>query len=216
MANLLKSSIGRKFLMALSALFLIIFLIVHVSVNLISLFSEEAFNEASHFMGTNFFVQFLMQPILFAGVIFHFIMGFVLEYQNKRARGNIRYAVNSSYNATWMSKNMIYSGLVILAFLGLHLFDFWYPTVKAHYCTHEELNYYMELHNKFQEPIRVLIYCISFILLGLHLNHGFQSAFQSSGVNHPKYTPAIKYVGTLYSVIIPMLFIIIAVYHHFN
>jgi succinate dehydrogenase / fumarate reductase cytochrome b subunit len=215
MASLLKSSIGRKFLMALSALFLIVFLIIHVSINLVSLFSVEAFNEVSHFMGTNFFIQYLMQPTLFIGVIFHFVMGFILEFQNKKARGGVGYAVNYAGNATWVSKNMIYSGLVILAFLALHLWDFWYPTVKAHYCTHESLNYYAWLHGKFNNPIRVAIYCIAFILLGLHLNHGFQSAFQSAGVNHRKHTKCIKSFGTWYSIIIPALFILIALFHHF-
>ncbi len=79
MAGLTQSTIGRKFLMALSAMFLLIFLVIHLSINLISVFSEEAFNSASEFMGTNPLIQFVMQPVLFVGVIFHFVMGFVLE-----------------------------------------------------------------------------------------------------------------------------------------
>ncbi|MBT8297045.1 MAG: succinate dehydrogenase, partial [Maribacter sp.] len=86
MSGFFKTSIGRKYAMALSAFFLIIFLIIHLSVNLTSLFSKEVFNEFSHFMGTNPLVQFAMQPVLVFGVVFHFIMGFVLEMKNRSAR----------------------------------------------------------------------------------------------------------------------------------
>lgn len=89
MAGLTQSTIGRKFLMALSAMFLLVFLLIHLSVNLLSIFSEDAFNTASHFMGYNPLIQFVMQPVLVAGVIFHFVMGFVLEMKNKNARPEI-------------------------------------------------------------------------------------------------------------------------------
>ena len=102
MSGLLSSSIARKFAMALSAFFLIIFLLMHVSVNLLSVFSEEAFNTASHFMGTNPLIQFAMQPVLIFGVVFHFVMGFVLELKNRKAVG-IKYAQNNgAANSTWM------------------------------------------------------------------------------------------------------------------
>ena len=213
MASFCTSSVGRKFLMALSAVFLIIFLIIHVSVNLVSVCSPEAFNEASEFMGKNGFIQFVGQPILFAGVIFHFVMGFILEIKNKQARGNVRYAVNSSSNASWMSKNMIISGAVILLFIGLHLVNFWVPTVKAHYVDGVTPDYYEHLHEHFANPIYTGVYILAFIALALHLMHGFQSAFQSMGVNHKKYTPVIMKLGTAYSIIVPALFIFIALFH---
>ena len=119
MGGLLSSSIARKVAMALSALFLIIFLIIHIAVNLTSLFSEEVFNDISHFMGTNPLIQFAMQPVLIFGVVFHFVLGFVLELKNRRAR-NVKYAkFNGAASATWMSRNMVVSGAVILAFLVL-------------------------------------------------------------------------------------------------
>ena len=122
--SLIKSSLARKYVMALSGLFLVTFLILHVTINLASVFSPDFFNEASHFMGYNPIVQFLMQPILIAGVIVHFVMGFVLELQNKKAR-DVKYVkYNGGANAPWTSRNMIFSGLVILAFLGLHFYDF--------------------------------------------------------------------------------------------
>lgn len=216
MASLTSSSIGRKYAMALSALFLLSFLVLHLIVNLLSLFGPEVYNNASNFMGYNPLVQFVMQPILVAGVIFHFVMGFILEIRNNAARP-IKYGMNKgSANSTWMSRNMIITGLVILAFLGLHMYDFWYHEMNYKYIEGlpvEENRFWTDLHNKFESPIRVGIYVISFVLLGLHLAHGFQSSFQSIGARHPKYTPMIKAFGTWFSILIPAGFIMIALYH---
>jgi len=216
MAGLTSSTIGRKYAMALSAMFLLIFLIMHLSVNLLSICSPSAFNAASEFMGYNPFIQFLMQPVLGFAVVFHFVMGFVLELKNRSARP-VKYAVNQgSANSTWMSRNMIISGLVVLAFLGLHLYDFWWHEINFKYIegnTPENGRFWAELHEKFADPLRVVFYVISFVLLGLHLAHGFQSSFQSVGARHPKYTPVIKTLGTWYSILIPAGFIFIAVYH---
>jgi succinate dehydrogenase / fumarate reductase cytochrome b subunit len=218
MSGFLSSSIARKLAMALSALFLIIFLVIHLAVNLTSLFSEEVFNKASHFMGTNPLIQFAMQPILIFGVVFHFVMGFVLELRNKKAR-NVKYAkYNGSASASWMSRNMIYSGLAILAFIILHFIDFWIPEINHKYIEflpEDPTRYFHELQEKFVNPLRVGAYVIAFVLLGLHLAHGFQSAFQSMGFNN-KYTKSVKNLGTIYSIVIPLGFIIIALYHHFN
>ncbi|MBU8883187.1 succinate dehydrogenase cytochrome b subunit [Kaistella sp. DKR-2] len=216
MAGLTSSTIGRKYAMALSAMFLLIFLIMHLSVNLLSVCSPSAFNSASEFMGYNPLIQFLMQPVLGFAVVFHFVMGFVLELKNRSARP-VKYAVNQgSANSTWMSRNMIISGLVVLAFLGLHLYDFWWHEISFKYVeanVPDNERFWAELHAKFADPIRVAFYVISFVLLGLHLAHGFQSSFQSVGARHPKYTPVIKALGTWYSILIPAGFIFIAVYH---
>jgi succinate dehydrogenase / fumarate reductase cytochrome b subunit len=218
MSGFLSSSIARKVAMALSALFLIIFLIIHLSVNITSLFSEKLFNELSHFMGTNPLIQFAMQPVLIFGVVFHFVMGFVLELKNKRAR-NVNYVkFNGAANASWTSRNMILSGGVILAFLILHFIDFWVPEMNHKYIEFlpEDPNrYFGELQHKFVSPLRVGAYVIAFVLLALHLLHGFQSAFQSVGFNN-KYSGAVKSFGKFYSFAIPLGFIIIALYHHFN
>jgi succinate dehydrogenase / fumarate reductase cytochrome b subunit len=126
-SSVLSSSIAKKVAMALSGLFLISFLALHFGMNLTSVFSEETFNACSHFMGYNPLIQFVMQPVLVAGVIFHFIMGFVLDFKNRAARP-IPYAKNNgAANASWASRNMIISGAVVLAFLGLHFYDFWFP-----------------------------------------------------------------------------------------
>ena len=212
------SSIGRKFAMALSALFLIIFLLQHFAINVMSVFSPEIFNELSHFMGTNPVVQFALQPVLLFGVVFHFVMGFILEIKNKNAR-SVSYAKsNGAANSPWVSRNMIWSGLFILFFMGFHFYDFWIPEISYKYIEMKPADpnrYHHEVVEMFHNPWRVGIYTLSFVFLALHLRHGFQSAFQSMGVNSKKYTPLIIKLGNLYALLIPAGFIFIALYHHF-
>ncbi|WP_454986997.1 succinate dehydrogenase cytochrome b subunit [Capnocytophaga leadbetteri] len=218
MAGLFKTSVARKVAMALSALFLILFLIIHLAVNLTSVISESTFNELSHFMGTNPLIQFAMQPVLLAGVIFHFVMGFVLEIQNKRARGSEKYyAYNGGANSSWMSRNMIITGVMILLFLGLHLWDFWVGEMNYKYIQFNEpdpTRYYHELIEKFHEPLRVGMYVLCFVFLCLHLLHGFQSAFQSMGWKDDARKKLISQVGNWYSYIICGGFIFIALFHY--
>ena len=218
MAGLFKTSVARKVTMALSALFLILFLIIHLAVNLTSVISENTFNELSHFMGTNPLIQFAMQPVLLAGVIFHFVMGFVLEIQNKKARGSEKYyAYNGGANSSWMSRNMIITGVMILLFLGLHLWDFWVGEMNYKYIQFNEPNptrYYHELIEKFHDPLRVGMYVLCFVFLCLHLLHGFQSAFQSMGWKDDARKKLISQVGNWYSYIICGGFIFIALFHY--
>ena len=224
MSGILNSSIGRKVAMALSAFFLMIFLLQHFIINLLSVINPDAFNEVSHFMGTNPLIQYVMQPILIFGVIFHFVMGFVLEIKNKRAR-QVSYAQNNgAANSTWMSRNMIYSGLFILIFLIIHFIDFWIPEINIKYiqgdmsgllADGEGFRYYEELVHKFEPIWRVALYCLGFVFLALHLLHGFMSAFQSVGANN-KYTNALKGFGKAYSILVPLGFVVIALFHHFN
>jgi succinate dehydrogenase / fumarate reductase, cytochrome b subunit len=220
MANstLLKSSIARKVAMALSGLFLILFLTQHCFINTTSLFGPETFNMISHFMGNNPLVQYIIQPILIIGVVFHFIMGFVLDYKNRASRpiGYAKY--NGGANASWMSRNMIITGSVVLAFIGLHFYDFWFPEMMYKYVDVNPLiedRYYEELQHKFVSLPRTIIYCVSFGLLALHLWHGFNSSFQSVGFNN-KYSKSLKTFAYSFSVIVPLLFVIIALYHHFS
>ncbi len=223
MSGILNSSIGRKFAMALSALFLMFFLLQHFAINILSVFSPDAFNEASHFMGTFWAVQYLLQPILILGVLFHFVMGFVLEIKNNKAR-QISYAKNNGgANSSWMSRNMIWSGLAILAFIVLHFIDFWIPELNVKYIDGDMsgllpnggYRYYEELTHKFVNPLRVGAYVLAFIFLALHLLHGFNSAFQSVGANN-KYTNGLKGFSKIYAIGVPLGFIFIALFHHFN
>ncbi|MET0758818.1 MAG: succinate dehydrogenase cytochrome b subunit [Flavobacterium sp.] len=214
----LKSSIAKKVTMALSGLFLILFLAQHFFINSLSVFSPDSFNEVSHFMGYNPLVQYIIQPILIFGVIFHFIMGFVLNLQNRSARP-ISYAnYNGAVSATWASRNMIISGLVVLAFIGLHFYDFWFPEIMYKYVDNnplEETRYYHELVQKFESPVRTGLYSLSFLLLSLHLWHGFNSSFQSVGFNN-KYSKSLHKLGYVFAIVVPFGFIFIALFHHFN
>lgn len=218
MINFINSSIGRKFLMAISAIFLIIFLTQHLLINLLSIIDSELFNKASHFMGTNLIVQFILQPLLMFGIIFHFVMGLILEIQNQKARGKICYFRNKGSQTTWISKNMLFSGLTILAFLLLHLMDFWIHEMNIKYINRfpeDPTRYYPELIEKFHNSWRVIAYIISFVFLGLHLSHGFQSALQSIGANNKKYMVFFKKNGNWYSLLISLGFSFIVLYHHY-
>ena len=227
MSEILNSSIGRKFAMALSALFLMVFLLQHFAINILSVFSPDTFNEVSQFMGTFWAVQFILQPILIFGVVFHFVMGFVLEIQNNKARA-IGYAKTSrADNSTWMSRNMLLTGAVVLAFLILHMYDFWLHEMTVKYIDGDMsglidpnvqesgFRYYEELREKFVDPLRVGFYIICFILLSLHLLHGFNSAFQSVGANN-KYVKSLKGFSKVYAIGVPLGFVFIALFHHFT
>lgn len=186
-----------------------------------SVVSEDSFNQVSHFMGTNTVVQFILQPVLAFGVLFHLGMGMYLESLNSKARNKKYEKNNAGASSTWMSRNMLITGIMIMLFLGLHFYDFWIPEINVKYIEGDmsglneagQLRYWEELHHKFEDPIRVGLYVLSFIFLSLHLLHGFQSAFQSVGFRHGKYTPLIKKLGNIYGVLVPLGFIIIAVYH---
>ena len=169
-------------------------------------------------MGTNPVVQFIAQPILIFAVVFHFVMGFILEAKNRQARPINYKKNNGAANSSWMSRNMIYSGLVILAFLVLHFIDFWLPEMNYKYIAmnpEDPTRYYEELLHKFHSPIRVGAYVLAFVLLALHLLHGFGSAFQSLGQNN-KYIDGLKKFGVIYSILIPLGFIVTAVVLYMN
>lgn len=215
---MISSSIARKVAMALSGLFLVFFLGQHFVINLTSVISPDTFNSWSHFMGTNGLVQGLLQPVLIFGVVFHFVMGIILELKNRKAR-DVKYtSFKGSANASWASRNMILSGLVILAFLGLHFYDFWIPELVHKYIeVHPEdpTRYYAETVHMFEGHVRVILYVISFVLLAMHLWHGFASSFQSVGFNN-KYSKGLTRFAKIYAILIPVGFIFIAIYHHFN
>ena len=220
MANstVLKSSIAKKVAMALSGLFLITFLTLHFAINFTSILSADAFNIASHFMGYNPIIQFAMQPILIAGVVFHFVMGMVLEVKNRSSRPVAYAKYNGAANANWASRNMIVSGLVVLAFIGLHFYDFWVHEMVYKYVDASSIDptrYYDELNHKFASPVRTGLYTLAFVLLSVHLWHGFNSSFQSVGFNN-KYSKSLHKLGYSFAIVIPFGFIIVALFHHFN
>ena len=226
------SSIGKKFIMGLTGLFLIIFLVVHCSINAMIFFNDggDTFNHWAHFMGTNLIVR-TMEIGLFAGLLLHIIQGFVLWAQNSKARP-VKYEMNkASANSKWYSRSMGLLGTLLLLFLILHIYHFWTPsrlggiggiqaleeTTLATYNGQEALNLYAEMQMVFRDNLPVVaIYILGVISLGWHLLHGFQSAFQTFGINHKRYTPIIQAIGLAFSIIVPLLFALmpVAFYMH--
>lgn len=225
----MKTSIARKVLMALSGFFLMFFLLQHLVINSTSLLGDngETFNSLSHFMGTQPVIQYLLQPVLIFGVVFHLAMGMYLEGKNNSARA-IKYASNKpGTNSSWVSRNMIITGITVMLFLGLHFYDFWIPEINTKFIVGdmsgmhmvngaEEFRYFHEVQLKFVDGWRVALYCVSFVFLALHLLHGFQSAFQSVGFRSNKYSPIIKKLGNIYAIVVPLGFILIAIFHFLN
>jgi succinate dehydrogenase / fumarate reductase, cytochrome b subunit len=221
--QLFTSSIGKKFTMGLTGIFLITFLIVHCGINSMIFFNDggETFNHWGHFMGSNLIIR-TMEIGLFLFLLLHIVQGLMLWSQNNKARP-VKYAVNNANsNSKWYSRSMGLLGTLILLFLVLHLYHFWTPsrlggiagihqleetTLGMEYNSQAVHNLYAEMQNVFQNNLLiVVIYVLGVISLCWHLIHGFQSAFQTLGVNHKKYTPIIKVAGIGYSLIICLLF----------
>lgn len=214
-SNFMTSSIGRKFIVGLTGLFLISFLVIHLSINLlilIGLFGSDGgatFNTAAHFMSHNWIVR-VLEIGLFLGLLAHIAMTIKLTIENKSKRP-VKYVIDPGKATTkWYSRSMAVLGSLLLIFFVMHFAHFWWPTKQALYVTHEEENSYQMVLDVLSQPIPLVIYLFAFGALGFHLLHGFQSAFQSLGINHKKYTPIIKSVGTAFSILVPAGFAIIA------
>lgn len=206
----LKSSIGRKFVMGLTGLFLVSFLVVHVSINSLLFLCDggETFNAAADFMAHNPVIRFL-EIGLFIGLIAHIVQALVLTLANKKARPQGYAQVNGAANSTWYSRSMGLLGTLLLLFLVMHLYHFWWPTKVAVF-THNEHNTFEEIKAVFTDGtmgiISVVLYVVGCLSLSYHLLHGFQSGFQTLGLNHKKYTPVIKKIGIIFSIIVPLVF----------
>jgi len=200
-------SIGKKLIMGLTGMFLILFLIVHCGINSLIFLNDggKTFNKAAEFMSHNWLIRTL-EVGLFLGFILHIIQSLILTLENKKAR-KIGYAVsNANANSKWYSRSMGLLGTLILIFLILHLRHFWVVSRFTDHISSGEETLYDEMKEVFANPIVVIIYILAQISLAYHLMHGFQSAFQTLGLNHKKYTPVIKKIGTIYAIIIPLLF----------
>jgi len=206
----LKSSIGKKVVMGLTGLFLISFLVVHCFINSLIFFNDGGltFNTGADFMAHNWLIR-AGELVLFAGLILHIIQALLLTIENRKARP-VGYAmVAGSANSSWYSRSMGLLGTLLLIFLIIHLTHFW---VKSRFTGlpgedasgHENL--YAVMQEQFKMLWVVILYALSMISLAYHLLHGFQSAFQTLGLNHKKYTPLIKNVGIGFSIIIPFIF----------
>lgn len=209
--NFFSSTIGKKLIVGLTGLFLISFLVIHVSVNSLILLNDggETFNAAAHFM-SHFWLIRLLEIGLLLGILLHIVLTLRLTIANKQNRP-VKYVVSAAnQNSKWYSRSMGVLGSLLLIFLVVHMSDFWWATKKALYITKEVDKPYAEIIATLSNPIFLVIYVIGVVSLGFHLLHGFPSAFQSLGLNHKKYTPIIKALGTAFSIVVPGLFAIIA------
>ncbi|MCK9451501.1 MAG: succinate dehydrogenase cytochrome b subunit [Bacteroidales bacterium] len=215
------SSITKKIVLSLAGLFLISFLVVHLLINMLILFDDnrELFNAAAHFMATNPLIQ-VFQYVLFFGFILHIVLGLIIQIQNWLARP-VRYNRKGYSELSYFSKFMIHTGAIIFIFLIIHFANFFVIAKFGHIdpITYDSGNTYEDLGlliiKLFEDGIYVIFYVISILLLGFHLDHGFQSAFQSLGINHSRYTPFIKTFGTLFSAVITLGFISIPLVIYF-
>ena len=221
MGNFFSSSIGKKLLMSLAGLFLAMFLVVHLGINLTLLLNDggDTFRIGVEFMTTNPLIK-IMEIVLFGGFIVHIIWAVILQIQNWMARPS-RYAVTNNSQTSFFSKYMIHSGAVIFVFLCLHFVNFYFVKLglteapQGVMPVESEHDFYNMAINLFSQPAYSIIYVGFMIFLSFHMNHAFQSAFQTIGVNHSKYTPAIKWIGLIYSIVIPAGFAIIPIYFLF-
>lgn len=219
-----KSSVGKKVLMSVTGLFLMLFLLIHLTLNLTMLIDPvkgTAYNLASHFMDTNIMIK-IIEPILALGFFIHILYSLIVQFTNWKARGNNSYdSVNQKESSTWSSRNMIWLGIFVFGFLVLHIANF-YVKIKFGEISGAmpqktvdgvEMNDTFKLvSGLFQYWWYDLIYIISFIALGLHLHHAFWSAFQTLGWNNLKWRRRLEVIGDIYAYVIVIGFSIIPLY----
>jgi len=218
--SLLKyASITQKISMSILGLFLAVFLLVHLTINLMLLLPDqgEAFRGAAEFMGTNPFIM-VFEYVLFAAFFVHIVLGIILWMQNNQARP-VAYAKANVSETSFFSKYMIHTGIILLIFLILHFVHFYFakiglvtPGATYMFEGHEHPDFYTMAIALLKQPMYAVIYIISFLALGFHLNHAIQSGFQSLGLEHSKYTPFVKKMSTVYALIIAVGFSIIPIY----
>ncbi|PHI18710.1 succinate dehydrogenase [Lewinellaceae bacterium SD302] len=225
-SRFITSSIGQKIIMSLTGLFLITFLLVHLIGNLQLMSSDggQSFNEYAYFMTHNPLIKTVSYG-LYAFILLHAIQGIVLWRRNSSARGSVGYAVKKDRvagdNSRVSSVYMGALGTVILIFILIHMYQFWLQmklgnTEMITYGDGEPVkDLYTLVSAAYDNVLFVVFYVVSMIFIAFHLWHGFQSAFQTLGLNHPKWTPLIKTVGKIYSVAVPVGFAAIPIYMHF-
>src|SRR5882762_2080321 len=206
------SSVGKKLVMALTGLFLISFLVIHVGINACIWANDggQMFNLAAHFMASTVVIR-IAEVGLFVGLILHIIQGLVLEFQNRSRRKNGYAVPMGNKGSKWYSRSMGLLGTLLLFFLIVHLSEFWVPSRFTElpttvYNGKEVADQYAEIMRVFQNPVVVVLYVLACLSLMYHLLHGFQSAFRTLGVPNGKYISLVKTVGFGFSVIISLAF----------
>jgi succinate dehydrogenase / fumarate reductase cytochrome b subunit len=208
MDRVIFSSVAKKFVMALAGVFLLLFLPVHLSINLLLLKSNpEPFNKAAHFMAT-FPVIRIIEIVLIAAILIHISWGIYLQIQNWLARP-VRYAARNKSETYFFSRFMIWTGLCILIYFIIHFTNFWF--IRLGLIPGNSENFYALAHDLFKIPAYNIIYLTCFVLLGLHLFHAFTSAFQTLGLNNRIWKPILNTVAWIYAIVLPLGFATISI-----
>ena len=224
---LLNSSIGKKLIMSISGLFLVLFLLFHLSMNVAAVFSGEAYNMVCSLLGSNWYVV-AATLVLAAGVVIHFVYAIILTLQNRKARGNDRYAINARPKGVeWASQNMFVLGLIVILFMLLHFSQFWYKMMFAELIGHHEvalgsamvspqdgaafINYYFQ-----GNAVITVLYLIWYVALWFHLTHGFWSAIQTIGWNNTIWMNRWECISKIVATVICGLFAIITIIFFLN
>jgi succinate dehydrogenase / fumarate reductase cytochrome b subunit len=224
------SVVGRKIVMALTGLFLISFLLVHVGLNStifndLPIFNKSdngsMFNRAAHFMGAALVIR-IMEFGLFAGFILHIIQGYAIEIKNRKLRGAGYRTSLGNKGSKWYSRSMAILGTLIFLFLIMHVSHFWVPSRITHslepvtYNNVETHNLFLKMYETFQQPLVVILYVLGVISLAYHLFHGFHSAFRSLGVHNKKYLGLLKTLGYGFTIIVAILFALMPISMYFD
>ena len=224
---LLNSSIGKKLIMSISGLFLVLFLLFHLSMNVAAVFSGEAYNMVCSLLGSNWYAV-AATLVLAAGVVIHFVYAIILTLQNRKARGNDRYAINARPKGVeWASQNMFVLGLIVILFMLLHFSQFWYKMMFAELIGHHEvalgsamvspqdgaafINYYFQ-----GNAVITVLYLIWYVALWFHLTHGFWSAIQTTGWNNTIWMNRWECISKIVATVICGLFAIITIIFFLN
>ena len=224
---LLNTSIGKKLIMSISGLFLVLFLLFHLSMNVAAVFSGEAYNMVCSLLGSNWYAV-AATLVLAAGVVIHFVYAIILTLQNRKARGNDRYAINARPKGVeWASQNMFVLGLIVILFMLLHFSQFWYKMMFAELIGHHEvalgsamvspqdgaafINYYFQ-----GNAVITVLYLIWYVALWFHLTHGFWSAIQTIGWNNTIWMNRWECISKIVATVICGLFAIITIIFFLN
>lgn len=210
---LINSSIGRKVVMSVTGVALILFLTFHMSMNIVALFSGEGYNMVCEFLGANWYALVATLGLAALAVI-HIVYAFILTMQNRAARGTERYAVTARpAKVEWASQNMLVLGIVVVLGLLLHLFNFWYNMMFAELTgisvAHDPADGFAYIQDTFANPLFVVLYIVWLVALWFHLSHGFWSAMQTFGWNGKVWFCRWKVIGIVYTTLLMLGFLVV-------
>ncbi len=210
---LCNSSIGRKVVMSVTGIARILFLTFHMSMNVVALFSGDAYNMVCEFLGANWYALVATLALAALAVI-HIVYAFLLTMQNRRARGNERYAVTTRPSKVeWASQNMLVLGIIVLLGLLLHLFNFWYNMMFAELTgisvPHHPADGFAYIVDTFSCPVYVVLYIIWLAAIWFHLSHGFWSAMQTFGWSGKVWFQRWKVIGLVYTTLLMRGFLVV-------